>query len=96
MAVPARQVEILKAAMQSLGFESKNLVIYAMLADLDTPENANGINFDHFLDSITAKLGYLAQSPFEDSVLRNTRDMTEPSKTDHSQPPESPKKTIPA
>ena len=47
----------LKAAMQSLGFESKNPVIYAMIADLDTPENASGINFDHFLDSITAKLG---------------------------------------
>ena len=47
----------LKAAMQSLGFESKNPVIYAMIADLDTPENASGINFDNFLDSITAKLG---------------------------------------
>ena len=47
----------LKAAMQSLGFEQKNPVIYAMIADLDTPENSQGINFDHFLDSITAKLG---------------------------------------
>ena len=28
-----------------------------MIADLDTTENAQGINFDHFLDSITAKLG---------------------------------------
>ena len=28
-----------------------------MIADLDTPENSQGINFDHFLDSITAKLG---------------------------------------
>ena len=47
----------LKAAMQYLGFESKNPVIYAMIADLDTPENASGINFEHFLESITAKLG---------------------------------------
>ena len=47
----------LKAAMQSLGFESKNPTIYAMIADLDTPENSNGINFDNFLDNITAKLG---------------------------------------
>ena len=47
----------LKAAMTSLGFESKNPVIFAMIADLDTPENASGINFEHFLDSITAKLG---------------------------------------
>merc|ERR1711934_1135113 len=29
----------------------------AMIADLDTPENASGINFEHFLESITAKLG---------------------------------------
>ena len=43
--------------MHSLGFESKNPVIFAMIADLNTPENAGGINFDNFLDSITAKLG---------------------------------------
>ena len=47
----------LKAAMHSLGFENKNPVIFKMIADLNTPENAAGINFDHFLDSITAKLG---------------------------------------
>ena len=47
----------LKAAMQSLGFEQKNPAIYAMIADLDTPDRAQGINFDDFLDSITAKLG---------------------------------------
>jgi len=29
----------LKAAMQSLGFESKNPTIYQMIADLDTTEN---------------------------------------------------------
>ena len=43
--------------MQSLGFESKNPTIYQMIADLDTQENSGGINFDHFLDAITAKLG---------------------------------------
>ncbi len=43
--------------MQSLGFEQKNPTIYAMIADLDTHENAGGINFDNFLDSITDKLG---------------------------------------
>ena len=47
----------LKAAMQSLGFEKKNPTIYAMIADLDTHENAGGINFDQFLDAITDKLG---------------------------------------
>jgi centrin-1 len=47
----------LKAAMQSLGFESKNPTIYQMIADLDTTDNQGGINFDQFLDAITAKLG---------------------------------------
>ena len=47
----------LKAAMHSLGFESKNPTIYSMIAELDTHENANGINFDQFLDAITDKLG---------------------------------------
>ena len=47
----------LKAAMSSLGFEQKNPTIYAMIADLDTHENANGITFNKFLDSITDKLG---------------------------------------
>ncbi len=47
----------LKAAMQSLGFESKNPTIYQMIADLDTDYNQGGINFDQFLDAITAKLG---------------------------------------
>ena len=36
----------LKAAMHSLGFEQKNPTIYAMIAELDTHENANGINFE--------------------------------------------------
>ena len=28
-----------------------------MIADLDTQDNQGGINFDQFLDAITAKLG---------------------------------------
>ena len=36
----------LKQAMQSLGFEAKNPTIYQMIAELDTTENQNGINFD--------------------------------------------------
>ena len=43
--------------MQSLGFESKNPTIYNMIQDLDTGAHAGGIDFDYFLDSITAKLG---------------------------------------
>ena len=41
--------------MQSLGFESKNPTIYAMIADLDKLGSA--IDFDTFLDAITDKLG---------------------------------------
>ena len=45
----------LKAAMQSLGFESKNPTIYQMIADLEREGPA--IDFDTFLDAITSKLG---------------------------------------
>ena len=49
----------LKAAMQSLGFDSKNPTIFQLIADLDTPENAKrgGIDFDSFVDVINNKLG---------------------------------------
>ena len=49
----------LKAAMQSLGFDSKNPTIYQLIADLDTPqaEKNGGINFDDFVDAINDKLG---------------------------------------
>ena len=45
----------LKAAMQSLGFESKNPTIYQMIADLET--EGPSIDFDTFLRAITEKLG---------------------------------------
>ena len=46
----------LKTAMTSLGFEAKNQTIYQMIADLD--ENKDGsIDFDEFLEMMTAKLG---------------------------------------
>ena len=49
----------LKAAMQSLGFASKNPTIYQLIADLDTPESERngGITFDDFVDAINDKLG---------------------------------------
>ena len=49
----------LKAAMQSLGFDSKNPTIYQLSADLDTPqsEKNGGISFDDFVDAINDKLG---------------------------------------
>ena len=49
----------LKAAMQSLGFDSKNPTIYELIADLDTPEATKngGIDFEIFVESINNKLG---------------------------------------
>ena len=49
----------LKAAMQSLGFDSKNPTISQLIADLDTPESERngGITFDDFVDAINDKLG---------------------------------------
>eukprot|EP00831_Metopus_contortus_P075051 TRINITY_DN6865_c0_g2_i1.p2 TRINITY_DN6865_c0_g2~~TRINITY_DN6865_c0_g2_i1.p2 ORF type:complete len:229 (-),score=71.03 TRINITY_DN6865_c0_g2_i1:64-672(-) len=47
----------LKAAMQSLGFETKNPTIFNMIASLDTEENKHGITFEMFLESIVSKLG---------------------------------------
>nr|QDO16204.1 centrin 2 [Lingulodinium polyedra]QDO16206.1 centrin 2 [Lingulodinium polyedra] len=45
----------LKAAMRSLGFETKNPTIFQMIADLD--QDGTPIGFEDFLDAITAKLG---------------------------------------
>ena len=49
----------LKAAMQSLGFDSKNPTIFQLIADLDTPENNKngGIDFENFVQAINDKLG---------------------------------------
>ena len=45
----------LKSAMQSLGFEAKIQTIYQMLGDIDKDGNG-GIDFDEFLDMMTAKM----------------------------------------
>ena len=49
----------LKAAMQSLGFDTKNPTIFQLIAELDTPENTKrgGVDFDNFVESINNKLG---------------------------------------
>ena len=49
----------LKAAMQSLGFDTKNPTIFQMIADLDTPEaqTNHGVDFDAFVEAINNKLG---------------------------------------
>ena len=41
--------------MQSLGFESKNPTIFNMIADLES--EGREVDFEEFLDAITAKLG---------------------------------------
>ena len=45
----------LKSAMQSLGFEAKNQTIYQMIADIDK-DNSGTIDFEEFLDMMTAKM----------------------------------------
>lgn len=45
----------LKAAMKSLGFETKNATIYQMISDIDKDGSGN-IDFDEFLDMMTAKM----------------------------------------
>mmetsp|Transcript_53288 Transcript_53288/g.170730 ORF Transcript_53288/g.170730 Transcript_53288/m.170730 type:complete len:172 (-) Transcript_53288:185-700(-) len=46
----------LKAAMSSLGYESKNDTIFTMLAELDKDGNAS-LDFEEFLDLMSAKEG---------------------------------------
>mmetsp|Transcript_26340 Transcript_26340/g.78485 ORF Transcript_26340/g.78485 Transcript_26340/m.78485 type:complete len:168 (-) Transcript_26340:16-519(-) len=46
----------LKAAMQSLGYESKNDTIFTMLAELDKDGNAS-LDFEEFLDLMSGKEG---------------------------------------
>jgi len=43
----------LKEAMQSLGFEAKNQMIYQMISDIDKDGNGD-IDFEEFLDVMTA------------------------------------------
>ncbi|KAA0155664.1 hypothetical protein FNF27_03921 [Cafeteria roenbergensis] len=45
----------LKSAMQSLGFEAKNATIYQMIGDIDK-DGSGAIDFDEFLDMMTAKM----------------------------------------
>ncbi len=46
----------LKAAMQSLGFEAKNPMIYNIIADMDKGLD-EGLSFEEFLNVLAAKLG---------------------------------------
>ena len=41
--------------MQSLGFEAKNATIYQMITDIDK-DGSGAIDFDEFLDMMTAKM----------------------------------------
>ena len=46
----------LKAAMQGLGFESKNPIIFQMFIDLEK-EGGSSIDFETFLNAMTGRLG---------------------------------------
>ena len=46
----------LKAAMQSLGFETKNPTIFQMIAELEKDSNGP-LDFETFLDGISSRLG---------------------------------------
>ncbi len=53
----AIDVKELKSAMQSLGFDAKNHTVFQMIADLDQGgEGAGSLDFDSFLDMMTAKM----------------------------------------
>ena len=41
--------------MQSLGFEAKNQTIYQMIGDIDK-DGSGSIDFEEFLDMMTAKM----------------------------------------
>jgi Ca2+-binding EF-hand superfamily protein len=45
----------LTSAMESLGFEAKNQTIYQMIKDIDK-DGSGAIDFDEFLDMMTAKM----------------------------------------
>lgn len=55
--------------MQSLGFEAKNQTIYQMIADIDK-DGTGSIDFDEFLDMMTAKMVNMSSLHF---LRRNWR-----------------------
>ena len=70
----------LKAAMQSLGFDSKNPTIYQLIADLDTPEaeRNGGITFDDFVDAINlSSLKKISKELGENMSDEELKDMLE-------------------
>lgn len=54
--------------MQSLGFEAKNQTIYQMIADIDKDGNGT-IDFDEFLDMMTAKMVCSCVRVFNDQLV---------------------------
>jgi len=56
--------------MQSLGFEAKNQTIYQMIADIDK-DGSGTIDFDEFLDMMTAKMVSLHLFPCSLSLSFN-------------------------
>jgi hypothetical protein len=58
----------LKSAMQSLGFEAKNATIYQMIGDIDK-DGSGSIDFDEFLDMMTAKMVSASSGRPQDSQI---------------------------
>ena len=56
--------------MQSLGFEAKNQTIYQMIADIDK-DGSGTIDFDEFLDMMTAKMVSLHRITCSLSLLQS-------------------------
>eukprot|EP00814_Leptocylindrus_danicus_P017924 CAMPEP_0116020328 /NCGR_PEP_ID=MMETSP0321-20121206/9733_1 /TAXON_ID=163516 /ORGANISM="Leptocylindrus danicus var. danicus, Strain B650" /LENGTH=154 /DNA_ID=CAMNT_0003491001 /DNA_START=96 /DNA_END=560 /DNA_ORIENTATION=+ len=56
-------------AMKSLGFETKNQVVYNMIADVD--KNKSGeIDFNEFLELITSKIGVVGDVNSKENIQK--------------------------
>jgi Ca2+-binding EF-hand superfamily protein len=68
----------LKEAFEEIEMDQKNSKVYKIIADLDTPDNKNGINFESFINHVNAKIGDLKSKEgirtVYDQFLENLRD----------------------
>ena len=45
----------LKTAMENLGYDVKNKVVYQIINELDTPDNSKGVDLDKFVGAVNDK-----------------------------------------
>ena len=59
----------IKSTMISLGYDKKNPVVFQLISDLDTIDNAKkgGVDFNYFMESVNYKLG---DSSSKDGIKR--------------------------